>query len=182
MTRDLSPRHLDVRALAAAGASLEGSGALREYARVAAEAQGAGSERLLAWRVQGKLLKPEGRSEQVWLHLRADCLLPLTCQRCLGPVDVPVSFDRDFRFVADEATAAAEDEAAEEDVLVLSRDFDLLALVEDELLMALPVVPCHGLCPVQPVLAVADAGFEDALADQAHPFDGLRALRRDKSG
>jgi uncharacterized protein len=33
--------------------------------------------------------------------------------------------DRWFRFVADEATAEAEDEESEEDLLVVSRDFDL---------------------------------------------------------
>jgi len=49
--------------------------------------------------------------------------------------------DRDFRFVPDEATAMAEDDEAEEDLLVLSGEFDLLALVEDELLMDLPLVP-----------------------------------------
>lgn len=32
-------------------------------------------------------------------------------------------------------------------MLVLSREFDLHALIEDELLMALPMVPMHEHCP-----------------------------------
>ena len=58
---------------------------------------------------------------EVWLHLQADAMLPLICQRCLEPVDVPLAVDRSFRFVADETTAAAEDDEAEEDVLAMSR-------------------------------------------------------------
>ena len=34
-------------------------------------------------------------------------------------MDVPVKVSRSFRFVADEATAAAEDDQAEEDLLAL---------------------------------------------------------------
>ncbi len=84
---------------------------------------------------------------EIWLHLRADAVLPLTCQRCLGPVEVALAVDRSFRFVADEELAAAEDELAEEDVLALSRSFDLVELVEDELLMEMPLAPRHEVCP-----------------------------------
>ena len=59
------------------------------------------------------------------------------------PVDVPLDVERSFRFVADEATAEALDEECDEDLLALGREFDLRELIEDELLMALPVVPRH---------------------------------------
>jgi uncharacterized metal-binding protein YceD (DUF177 family) len=71
----------------------------------------------------------------------------MECQRCLTPVDVPLAVERSFRFVADEATAEALDDESEEDLLALSREFDLRELIEDELLMALPVVPRHDECP-----------------------------------
>lgn len=35
----------------------------------------------------------------------------------------------------------------EDDVLVSSADFNLLGLIEDEVLMALPLVPRHDSCP-----------------------------------
>ena len=38
---------------------------------------------------------------------------------------------------------------SEEDLLALSREFDLHELIEDELLMALPVVPKHDECPTR---------------------------------
>jgi uncharacterized protein len=62
----------------------------------------------------------------------------MECQRCLTPVDVPLDVERSFRFVADEATAEALDDECDEDLLALSREFDLRELIEDELLMACP--------------------------------------------
>jgi uncharacterized protein len=96
-------------------------------------------------------------------------------------VDTEVSADRWFRFAADEATAAALDDESEEDVLVLSSEFDLLMLVEDELLMALPLVPRHETCPVEVKLAVQDADFAAADAVKPSPFAALASLRLDKS-
>ena len=105
-------------------------------------------------------------------------VLPLTCQRCLGPVEMPVSIERSFRFVATEELAAAQDEESEEDVLVLSRDFHLLDLIEDELLMSLPVVPKHEVCPVAVKLQVADADFVDEPVEKANPFALLEQLKK----
>jgi uncharacterized protein len=58
-------------------------------------------------------------------------------------VDVEVTVDRSFRFVADERMAEAEDDASEEDLLALSRSFDLLGLLEPESL--LPTADCGVL-------------------------------------
>jgi uncharacterized protein len=99
----------------------------------------------------------------------------------MAPVDTQVSSDRWFRFASDEATAAVLDEESEEDVLVLSGSFDLLELVEDELLMSLPLVPFHDSCPVDVKLAVADPNFE-APETKPNPFAQLASLRVDKSG
>ena len=66
-------------------------------------------------------------------------------------------------------------------MLVQSRDFDLQALVEDEVLMDLPVVPRHDTCPVAIKLAAADADFE-AVSVKPNPFAVLAALKgKDKS-
>ncbi|MFM7002170.1 MAG: YceD family protein, partial [Limnohabitans sp.] len=95
------------------------------------------------------------------------------------PVLTPVLAERSFRFVADEATAAALDDEAEEDLLVISRDFDALTLVEDELIMSLPLVPLHEVCPeVLPVSAV-DPEFEQA-AEKPNPFGVLAGLKTGK--
>ena len=82
----------------------------------------------VAWQLQGRSVPQSGGADQIWLDLNALVSLPLQCQRCLTPVLETVQAERSFRFVADEATAMALDDEAEEDILVISRDFDALAL------------------------------------------------------
>ena len=89
----------------------------------------------------------------------------------------PVEAERDFLFVADEATAEALDEDSEADVLVISRDFDALSLVEDELILALPLVPRHDNCPQSLPDSAVDAAFEQA-SERPNPFAALAALKK----
>ena len=126
------------------------------------------------------MVNPRHVQPEIWVHLQADTRLPLVCQRCLLPVDVPVAVDRSFRFVADEATAAAQDDEAEEDLLALSRSFDLLELIEDELLMELPVAPRHEVCPEPVKMSTADAAFDAAAPQKEHPFAVLGRLKTGK--
>jgi len=115
---------------------------------------------------------------QVWLHVRGNCSLQLECQRCLRAADVAVAFERDFRFVANEALAELEDEESEEDVLVFARQFDLMELVEDELLMAMPLVPMHASCPEIPRFSVVDPDFDAAAPESVNPFAVLAHFKR----
>jgi uncharacterized protein len=93
---------------------------------------------------------------------------------------MPLVVQRAFRFVPDEATAAAQDDEAEEDLLALSRSFDLLELVEDELLMELPVAPRHETCPEDVKMSAVDPGFEQAATEREHPFAILGRLKTGK--
>jgi uncharacterized protein len=176
MKRQFSARRLDVQAFAEDGEQLTGQGPLREFPRLSAEGQAHGGDRPVAWSARGELHNPQHVQPQVWLYLTASTVLPLTCQRCLEPVDVPLAVDRSFRFVADEQTAAAQDDEAEEDLLAISRSFDLLELLEDELLMEVPVVPRHDVCPTPVRLSAADPHFEEA-APAENPFAALKVLK-----
>ena len=178
MKHDYDARHLNIDAFAKAGGSIDGSESLSHFQRLLEEAQGAGAQNPVNFTAKG-MTRPNGAtSEQIWLALTAEVALPQTCQRCLGPVDVPVYFAREFRFVASEEVAAVEDEDSEEDVLVLSRDFNLLELVEDELLMALPVVLKHDVCPSAVKLQVADANFVEDVSEKPNPFAVLQQLKK----
>ena len=176
MTKEFAPRRLDPRNLALQGARITGTAALATYARLAAETQGRGTASPVEWTATGELRNPQHVNPEIWLHLQAHAVLALTCQRCLGEVDVPVAVDRSFRFVADEATALAQDDEAEEDLLALSPAFDLVELVEDELLMAMPVVPRHEACPEPVKLSAVDEGFEPAADERENPFAVLQKL------
>jgi uncharacterized protein len=78
--------------------------------------------------------------------------------------------------VDSEAQAEQQDDESEEDLLVMSRDFDLMALIEDEVLMDLPVVPRHEVCPVLVKLAAADPDFE-LESVKPNPFSALAVLK-----
>lgn len=179
MTKEFSAQRLDVKAFAQAGAKLAGHDSLLKYERLALEAKGLHPDLLVDWQAEGELRTALGGMSQVWLHLKVRASFPMECQRCLTPVDIPLEVDRAFRFVADEATAEALDDESEEDLLAMSREFDLRELIEDELLMALPVVPKHDECPTAVPLASSDDDFEEASAVKPNPFAALAGLRKD---
>ena len=182
MTKEYSPERLDVKAFVQAGATLTGHDSLLKYERLVQEAQGLHPDLRVDWQAMGELRVLPGDGSQLWLHLKAQALFPMVCQRCLTPMDVPLDVERSFRFVADEATAEALDDEAEEDLLALSREFDLHELIEDELLMALPVVPRHEECPAPVPMASSDDDFEAASAEKPNPFAALAAIQSPKPG
>lgn len=184
MSKEFNPGRLDVRAFAEAAATLSGSQPLADFPRLDAErvptADPAAPQPVVQWTASGQSRSGADGHPVPWLHLEAATSLPLVCQRCLTPVDTPLQVDRWFRFAADEATAAAEDEDAEEDVLVAARDFDLTGLIEDELLMEIPITPRHESCPVPARLSVADPDFDAAESAKPNPFAVLGELRSRK--
>ena len=174
------PPHIDVKHAAQADLHLAGHNVLSNYERLAQETQGLGHENHLDWTAHFELRQdPAGQATQ-WLHLTVNTVMPQTCQRCLGSVDIVVAIDRQFRFVESEAVAEAQDDESEEDLLVTSREFDLTSLIEDEVLMDLPLVPRHEVCPVAPKLSVADADFE-AASEKPNPFAQLEQLKGKKA-
>ena len=176
--RELDPLRLDVQAFAKDAAELSGHWPLRMFERLAlsthtdappAEAGG------VVWSARGEQRSARGTAAQTWLHLTATTQVRLECQRCLEPVETPLGIDRWFRFVAGEDAAAQIDADSEEDVLALPRALNLRDLLEDELLLALPLVPLHEVCPVP--LGNASKAPEVAL-DRPTPFAALAALKR----
>jgi uncharacterized protein len=181
MHKEFTARRLDVRRFAEEGAALSGREPVQKHERLMAETQGRGGASAVSWSAAGEMRHAHHVHPEIWVHLHADAVLPLTCQRCLGPVDVPLVVERSFRFVADEDMAAAQDEMAEEDVLALSRSFDLLELVEDELLMELPLAPRHEICPDPLKTEAADQDFEGSSSRRDNPFDVLAKFKTDKT-
>jgi uncharacterized protein len=134
--------------------------------------------RRVRWHATGSH-RPVGGENQVWMHLQADADVVLQCQRCLRPLDEAVQVDRHFRFVTDEDAAAALDDEIEDEVLVLSKSLNLRDLVEDEMLLALPLVPRHDVCPEAIPMQFGDV---EAVEEKANPFASLALLRKDKDG
>jgi uncharacterized protein len=176
--RARDPSRLDVEPFAKEAGELEGQWPLRQLERLAetthAEARPAESD-MVTWQARGELRPVRGAPPQPWLHLSAQTSLNLQCQRCLQPMAVPLDVSRSFCFVHGETTAAELDAETEDDVLALTRALDLRELVEDELLLSLPLVPRHDSCaPPVPM-----AGSEPEPAEERpNPFAALAALKR----
>jgi uncharacterized protein len=178
MKHAFDPQHLHIAAFAKSQGTFAGEERLSRFERLMEQSQGLGGETFVSYAVQGRTQADVAGADEPWLHLTAQATLSLVCQRCLGPVDERVSVERDFRFVASEALAEVEDEESEEDVLVLSKSFNLLELMEDELLMATPLVSKHEICPKPVKLQAADAEFEALAQDKPNPFAVLQQLKK----
>ena len=177
MKQESAPTRLDLKTLAQSGSEIAGADMLSKYERLSQEARGLAADSALDWSALGEIRSAPTGEDQVWLHVTARVSMPLVCQRCMGPMDVALDVSPSFRFVATEEIALAQDEDAEEDVLVFSREFNLAALIEDELLMALPLIPRHDVCPTQVKLSAADADFEQKSAEKTSPFSVLAKLQ-----
>ena len=178
MSKEFSPDRLDVAAFAKAGATLSGVDPISQFPRLASEAGQVHGMHQVGWQAEGEHVPESGGPGHLWLHLSVQALVPMTCQRCLQAADIALDVERSFRFVKDEATAEAMDDESEEDLLALSKEFALRELIEDELLMELPVVPKHDECPQEVNLASSDEDFEQAVSDKPNPFAVLASLRK----
>ena len=175
--RAYDPARLDVASFAKDAGELDGRWPLRQFSRIkdsihAEQPVDDGDE--VVWSARGEFREARGDQPQAWLHLKATARLRLECQRCLGPVELDVDIDRSFRFVAGEDAAAQMDADSDEDVLALTRALDLSELVEDELLLALPLVPMHDVCPV-PLLTGDPEAAENR--EGPNPFAVLAGFR-----
>ena len=103
------------------------------------------------------------------LHLEVSGVIPLACQRCLEAIP----FDLDVDSLLELVPAGAElsqDELEDDtrDFLPVERELDVVELVEDEILLALPVAPRHEKCGLP---GAADAG------ERINPFAKLSGLK-----
>ena len=175
------PQKLDVAAFARDAATLQGewpAADLQRLAEAAAPEAPASTWPAVQWTLTGERREPRGAAAQTWLHLEAQATVSLSCQRCLQPVQERLNLSRWFRFVQDEQAAASLDADSEDDVLALEKHLDAQELVEDELLLALPLVPRHEICP-QPLPMPSDGLLPDGEsgAERPHPFAALAALK-----
>ena len=101
------------------------------------------------------------------LHLEVQGQIVLECQRCLAPLETPVAVEVDLELAHNQAEIdAAEDDA---DRVLASKHMDIAALVEDEAILALPMIPTHEQC-----VEIA----ERSPAQKVSPFAVLAALKK----
>ena len=126
--------------------SLEGNLTLSQLSRLAADVISL-DEESLHYSLQGD----RGDRDELLLYLKLSGKLVLRCQRCLQPLRVHLDVDVCFelRDGLDDDVLLQEDlEDDTRDYLPASRSMDLVSLIEDEAILALPPVPRHADCAV----------------------------------
>jgi uncharacterized protein len=116
----------------------------------------------------------QGRWPVARLAVTAD--LVLTCQRCLGPMQRKLSLESNLVFADEDAPELPGDfEAIGGD----PRKLDLAALVEDELLLGLPLIPHHEAGEACAMATSAAGGAVESVGEapeMRRPFAGLKDL------
>lgn len=141
---------------------------------------------IASWRVWGEMKKNAfGSLLNPWLFLEIKAELPVRCERCLQAVMQPLDELFEYRFVATEERAIEEDSQSEEVVLATSKTFNLLELCEDELIMAIPYMPLHEVCPTPLINGLDKAGIALQVVDKGakedekqNPFAALEQLKK----
>lgn len=124
----------------------------------------------VTWHAEG------GTSKQGFPQMRLSVAgtVQLTCQRCLTPFAYEIDSATLLMLGESDANADEIEEIVDDetiDVIVGTRSMNLMDLIEDEALLALPQAPKHEVCP--------DTGLLDSVkSEKKSPFEALRELKK----
>lgn len=155
---------IDAPEFARSGSSLRRRVAIAELPRLEDLLHSTAGE--LDVRLEGRR-DEEGKS---WLLLEVDGAPELRCQRCLGGLRFALGIRSRLQLIGAEEEWPDEELADDSvDAIEADRELSVLSLLEDEVLLALPIAPRHVDCrpPSAP-----DAGQEPS------PFAALAALKK----
>ena len=122
---------------------------------------------IVEWALSGSV-GLDGKSK---LTLLIKGVVQMPCQRCLEAVSVDLNLKSEFILVRDDSEIPSEDDDVDEyDYLVADAEMDVLALVEDEVLLTLPYAPKHRVedCSVK---------SEQLETKAPNPFAALRDFK-----
>ncbi|MDX3989076.1 MAG: DUF177 domain-containing protein, partial [Achromobacter sp.] len=165
-------KRIDAFAFAHSGKQAQGTIPLVRFTRAVEglPEQPPGDAGLVTWSVRGEIGKSGLLLGRPLLHVHVQANPVLVCQRCNAPFVYPVDSEVLLQLVKSEAdlddgftngdvtdghSAGSDDEDEEgngfvsnqPEKVVGSHHFDLLAQVEDELILSVPYVPKHDVCP-----------------------------------
>ncbi len=176
LMRQPLPQSLDPRRQAELGRELAGVLSLARMPRLAAvvvDAANTGDD-YAAFELSFR----RDASGRALVQGRVTGTLQLRCQRCNGVLELPVSSSSTLAVVRG-LDEAAELPDAYEPLLSVEAEIDPAALVEDELLLAVPAVPRHPAGACEPPVQTAPAADRvDARPPHDNPFAVLEVLKR----
>lgn len=167
------PATIDPIQLAERGAHLTGTLPLRNMPRLAqGSLEGSGD-------VSVDLAFEREEGQQVFImHGTLRVPLRVTCQRCLEAMDLVL--ETAPWLVLLKSAERLEQQEGDADILVADKPLPLSSVVEEELLLALPMVPMHApdRCPVK--VRAASVTPKPAVREGKNPFLVLGRLKQTK--
>lgn len=114
------------------------------------------------------LITGSGPDDEPVLNVAINGSVNLRCERCLGALATKLSISSTFRIA--ETLPDLADEADDVETLAADERVDVAALIEDEILLSLPIAPKHEV-------GVCRAAFQPVLTHE-HAFSSLEALKK----
>lgn len=155
---------IDCLEFARSGGVLERSVGMDQLPRLAdilVTTQGSLSVRLEGWRDE------QGKS---WLQVNISGEPELCCQRCLGGVRFPLAISSRLQLMAPGEEWPDDDLVDDSaDAITAEKALPVLSLIEDEVLLALPIAPRHEQC---------ESPSASATGHGASPFAALAGFRK----
>lgn len=107
-----------------------------------------------------------------FLDVGMEGLCHLRCQRCLQGMDHVIRHDARLMLRNEDELDALQDDDEEFDSILADPNLDVLELLEEEILLSLPIAPRHesGACQA--------AVSESVQQEERHPFAVLEKLKR----
>lgn len=181
MSANTFPAQIEPFKWAEQGFKWSGQLPLSRFVRIAREAVGSIDDQLI--NIDCKL-SMDAYHRIAWLDGHVETKVPMECQRCLETVEIELVSSFHLALVDDESLIERLDEDADfialgESEATTKGDYDapatadLLALIEDELLLLMPLSPKHEFCEHKHQPAVEEVAEEK----RDNPFEVLAALK-----
>jgi uncharacterized protein len=170
-------QYVDTYELTRAGQEVHGQAPIDQFERLIEDLPEQ-ADTMVSWTVKGEM----DSFGQRFLRVHVKAAPMLECQRCMKPFEWPVDSHNRLEVVNSEAALNVDDAAdADPDDAIIERilgsqRLDVLALVEDEIILSLPYVPKHDVCTL-----LSEPLEEEPDGDLARPspFAVLGQLKKD---
>ena len=173
MSQTSIPKEAELRNWAARELSAKGVVSLEKMQRLASATAGARSD------ANAMLACRRDEQHRYLVDITTDMTVVMQCQRCLQPCDVDLRTSATLCVLWDDG--AANDLPANYDPLISGDVTNLHALVEEELLLALPAVPMHKPEDCGHSGTEFGNGVEAVPAQREKPFAALGELLKDNA-
>lgn len=166
------PTDLDMRGLAARGISIEGTVSPESLPRLAQ------ADCKLVGEVSAKFVFERDEESRYTVCSQVQAKVLVTCQRCLGPVEIALSCGSTMACVWDDGEAEAL--PAMYEPLVIGQTANLNDIAEEEILLAMPVSAVHEedcRSAEQKAALGGDLDIPDPKPARESPFAVLEKLK-----